>query len=74
MFILISGEAAILTNDTLVIQGEGILMVIGNNNEGISSDDDIIINSGIIKITAKDERITLKFKVILLIYVLVKTN
>lgn len=48
-------DAALFTNDTLVINGSGTLVVIGNNNEGISSDDDIIINSGIIQITAVDD-------------------
>ncbi|MFA9398089.1 MAG: carbohydrate-binding domain-containing protein [Clostridiaceae bacterium] len=48
-------DAALFTNDTLVVNGEGTLNVTGNNNEGISSDDDIIINSGIINVTALDD-------------------
>ena len=48
-------DAAIFTNDTLVIEGDGILIVTGNNREGISRDDDIIINGGTIKITAPDD-------------------
>jgi hypothetical protein len=48
-------DAAIFTNDTLVIKGEGTLIVNGNNQEGISSDDDIIIENGIVHITAKDD-------------------
>jgi hypothetical protein len=48
-------DAALFTNDTLVINGKGTLLVTGNNNEGISSDDDLIINSGTIKVTAVDD-------------------
>jgi Carbohydrate-binding domain-containing protein Cthe_2159 len=48
-------DAALFTNDTLIINGSGTLVVTGNNNEGISSDDDIIINSGTIKVTAVDD-------------------
>ncbi len=48
-------DAALFTNDTLIINGAGTLIVNGNNNEGISSDDDIIINAGTIKVTAIDD-------------------
>jgi hypothetical protein len=48
-------DAALFTNDTLVINGSGTLVVTGNNNEGISSDDDLIINSGTVKVTAVDD-------------------
>ncbi len=48
-------DAAIFTNDTFVIEGDGALVVQGNNVEGISSDDDIIINSGTISVTAVDD-------------------
>ncbi|MBN1630823.1 MAG: carbohydrate-binding domain-containing protein [Thermoleophilia bacterium] len=48
-------DAALFTNDTLVINGGGTLVVRGNNAEGISSDDDIIINSGTIRVTAVDD-------------------
>jgi hypothetical protein len=48
-------DAALFTNDTLIVNGDGTLIVTGNNNEGISSDDDIIINSGTIKVTAVDD-------------------
>ncbi len=48
-------DAAIFTNDTLVIEGSGTLIVTGNNQEGISSDDDLIIEGGVIKITALDD-------------------
>ncbi|QWU17886.1 carbohydrate-binding domain-containing protein [Paenibacillus sophorae] len=50
-------DAALFTNDTLVINGEGALVVTGSNNEGISSDDDIIVNGGSIKVTAPDDGI-----------------
>jgi len=48
-------DAALFTNDTLVINGGGTLIVAGNRNEGISSDDDIIVNSGTVKVTAVDD-------------------
>jgi hypothetical protein len=50
-------DAALFTNDTLIINGSGTLVVTGNNNEGISSDDDVIINSGTVKVTALDDGI-----------------
>jgi len=48
-------DAALLTNDTLVIEGEGTLIVTGNNGEGIAGDDDIIIKGGTITVTAVDD-------------------
>ena len=48
-------DAALFTNDTLIINGAGTLVVTGNNNEGISSDDDIIINAGTVEVTAVDD-------------------
>lgn len=48
-------DAALFTNDTLIINGSGTLVVNGSNTEGISSDDDIIVNSGTIKVTAVDD-------------------
>ncbi len=48
-------DAVLFSNDTLVLEGEGTLIVTGNNLEGIASDDDIIINGGIIKVTAPDD-------------------
>jgi hypothetical protein len=48
-------DAALYTNDTLIINGKGSLVVTGNSNEGISSDDDIIINAGTIRVTAVDD-------------------
>lgn len=47
--------ATLLSNDTLLINGKGALTVTGNNNEAISSDDDIIVNSGTISVTAVDD-------------------
>ena len=49
--------ATLLTNDTLLLNGKGTLIVSGNNNEAISGDDDIIINSGTIRVTAVDDGI-----------------
>lgn len=48
-------DAALYTNDTLIINGKGSLAVTGNNNEGISSDDDIIVNAGTLRVTAVDD-------------------
>ena len=48
-------DAALFTNDTLVIDGEGTLVVTGNSVEGICSDDDIIIEGGTIRVTAVDD-------------------
>ena len=48
-------DAALFTNDTLIINGAGTLIVTGNNNEGISSDDDIIVNAGTVEVTAVDD-------------------
>lgn len=49
-----SGEfnAAMFTNDTLIVEGEGDLAVTGNQAHGIESDDDVIINGGNLSITA----------------------
>ncbi len=48
-------DAALYTNDTLIINGKGSLTVTGNDNEGISSDDDIIINAGTVRIDSVDD-------------------
>lgn len=48
-------DAAVFTNDTLEINGTGTLVVDGKHKEGISSDDDIIITSGTLKVTSKDD-------------------
>ncbi|MCE5253018.1 MAG: carbohydrate-binding domain-containing protein, partial [Actinomycetia bacterium] len=48
-------DAALFTNDTPVINGGGTLVVTGNSNEGISSDDDIVINSGTVRVMAVDD-------------------
>jgi hypothetical protein len=44
--------AALFSNDTLVVTGGGSLTVAGRNSEGIAGDDDIVINSGTITVTA----------------------
>jgi hypothetical protein len=48
-------DAALFTNDTLVVNGKGTLIVTGNNVEGIASDDDLIIESGTIRVNAVDD-------------------
>lgn len=45
-------SAALLSNDTLVVTGGGVLVVKGSNGEGIRCDDDIVINSGTITVDA----------------------
>ncbi len=50
-------DAALYTNDTLVINGKGSLAVTGNCNEGIAGDDDIVINAGTLVIKAVDDGI-----------------
>jgi len=50
-------NAAIFSNDYLGFTGTGALSVKGNYNDGISSDDQIIINNGQITVNAKDDAI-----------------
>lgn len=50
-------NAALFSNDTLVIEGTGSLTINGNNGHGIESDDDIIVNSGNITINSKKDGI-----------------
>lgn len=50
-------SAALFSNDDLTITGNGSLAVTGNYNDGISSDDGIIIESGNITVTAVDDGI-----------------
>ncbi len=50
-------NAAIFSNDTLIIEGDGKLVVTGNNGHGIESDDDVIINGGDITLAAKTDGI-----------------
>jgi hypothetical protein len=47
--------ATLFSNDSLVVTGGGSLNVAGNNSEGISGDDDIVINSGTIVVTARGD-------------------
>lgn len=51
-------DAALYSNDTLVILGEGALKVNGVFKEGIKSDDDLIIENGVIHIEAVDDGIS----------------
>lgn len=53
-------NGAFSTNDTLEIKGEGALYIKGNNREGITSDDDIIIESGSLYIQAVDDGLNAK--------------
>ena len=50
-------SAALFSNDDLTITGNGSLAITGNYNDGISSDDGIIIESGNIMVTAVDDGI-----------------
>lgn len=50
-------NAAICSNSDLTIFGNGSLTVKGNYNDGISSDDGLIIKSGTINVSAKDDAI-----------------
>jgi hypothetical protein len=45
-------DAALYTNDTLVMNGKGSLAVIGNSQKGIASDDDLVINAGTMVVTS----------------------
>lgn len=55
----VDGEpsACLFSNSDLVIYGEGTLNVTGNYLDGISSDDALMIKSGKISVTAKDDGI-----------------
>ncbi|WP_052130062.1 carbohydrate-binding domain-containing protein [Ureibacillus sinduriensis] len=48
-------NAALFSKDDLTINGDGILVVNGNYNNGIASKDDLRITSGTIQIDAKDD-------------------
>lgn len=50
-------NAAIFSNDDLLIRGNGSLTVYGYFNDGITSEDDLIIESGTINVYAKDDGI-----------------
>ncbi len=50
-------NAAIFSNDDLTINGEGSLLVSTNYNNGIDSDDDLIIISGTIAVTSVNDGI-----------------
>jgi len=50
-------NAALFSNSDLVIYGDGSLVVTGNYNDGISTDDGILIKSGTLNITANDDGI-----------------
>lgn len=56
-YILTDGEpgAALFSNAYLAISGEGALNVTANYRDAISSDDELIINSGTISVTAADD-------------------
>ena len=48
---------AIFSNDDLLIRGNGSLTVNGNCNDGITSEDDLVVESGTINVYAKDDGI-----------------
>ena len=50
-------QAALFSNAYLAFTGEGTLNVNGNHNDAISSDDEVIINSGNFNIQAPDDGI-----------------
>lgn len=50
-------NAALFSNSYLTISGEGSLTVNANYNDGISTDDGLLIKSGNITVTAKDDGI-----------------
>lgn len=50
-------NAAIFSNDDLMIEGNGALVVTGNYNDGIASQDDLTITSGTIVVSAVDDGI-----------------
>jgi hypothetical protein len=50
-------KGTLFSNDTLVIKGNGALVITGNYQHGISSDDDVIITSGNIIISAATDGI-----------------
>ncbi len=56
-YVTVDGEpnAALFSNSDLVIYGEGSLTVNANYNDGISSDDGLLIKSGTINVTAADD-------------------
>ena len=59
-------NAAIYSNDDLIIEGNGSLTVSANYNNGISSSDDLDINSGNITVTAVNHGIKGKDSVVIL--------
>jgi len=48
-------NAALFSNDSMIIEGEGTLNITGNVEHGIEGDDDVIINGGEIVIGAKND-------------------
>ena len=50
-------NAAIFSNGYLAFTGSGSLTVKGSYNDGISSDDELIVNSGVINVSAKDDAV-----------------
>ncbi len=48
-------NAALFSNSDLTIYGNGSLIIDANYNDGISSDDGLLIKSGTVKVTSADE-------------------
>lgn len=53
-------NATIFSNDDLFINGEGSLTIQANNNNGIATDDDLVIENGVITINASNNGIKAK--------------
>ena len=67
---LIDGEnseldAVIYSKDDLIIEGDGTLNITANNQDGIVSKDDLVINNGNINITSIDDAIKGKDSVVI---------
>lgn len=58
-------SSVIFSNDDLIFSGEGTLNINANYNDGISSDDDIIIKNGIFNIKSVDDAIRGKDSVVI---------
>lgn len=50
-------NATLFSNSYLAVYGEGVLTISANYNDGISTDDGLVIKSGNITVTAKDDGI-----------------
>ena len=58
-------DGAIFSKDDLIIEGDGILNITANNQDGIVSKDNLILNGGNITINSKDDGIRGKDSVVI---------